>query len=38
MQHIPPGYVRILAKIDEIGRATYGDACAAIRLPSEESD
>ena len=26
MQHIPPGYVRILAKIDEIGRATYGDA------------
>jgi hypothetical protein len=25
MRHIPPGYVGILTKIDEIGRAKYGD-------------
>ena len=25
MEHLPPGYIRLLAKLDEVGRKVFGD-------------
>ena len=38
MQHLPPGYVRVLEKIDEIGRAIYGNAWCGDQVAEISGD